>query len=81
MSDDSLFDPPDAQGLENLKLAIAHRLSDSFMRLGRPGRSDVRTVAQTIEMGFASNAASSIIPSLSDSMVESLTNSAVMETS
>jgi len=81
MSDrDPLFDPPDADGLRALREGIAFRLSASFASLGRPGRTARQRLESTIPLELiASNADS--IPTLSDSLVQALTDSALMEAS
>ena len=72
---DPLFDPPEPEGLDTLRVGIAFRLSASFASFARPGQTmpGPGTLAET--------AAGSIIPTLSDSMVESLTRAAAREAS
>ena len=79
-TDTTLHDPPSPEGLESLKTAIAHRLSSSFAYFGRPAPGTARTMFDSlVKEAFGSNPETSEIPTLSDSMVESLTNSALME--
>lgn len=75
MSDNPLFDPPKPEGLESLRSAIAHRLSDSFAHLGRPNRPTAKTLFDSLRPARHATAHfGSDIPTLSESMVESLTN-------
>ncbi len=75
MSDNPLFDPPRPEGVDTLKAAIAHRLSDSFAHFGRPPRTPADTLFDSLRPDRHATAhCGSDIPTLSDSMVESLTN-------
>jgi hypothetical protein len=75
MSDNPLFDPPKPEGLESLKSAIAHRLSDSFAHFARPSRPAANTLFDPLRPSRHATAhCGSDIPTLSESMVESLTN-------
>ncbi len=78
---DPLHDPPHPEGLESLRSAIAHRLSSSFAHSGRPALHAATLIDDPVPDPWRPTPDTAHIPTLTDSMVVSLTHPALMEAS